>query len=562
MGKYLADVVYSDGIKQIVQTKFGGYNRRDSAGNGDIVDMLNMTSDRFPLLSTKKCNRIDGAVNMTAPNGITGHNALAWVDGTEFYYDGAEKGTVTNDKKTFAWLGDICVILPDKKYYNAKTDTFGSLGAKVENQSVQIKDGTYAGVEAKANTIYKAGFDWSAIFRVGDAVTITGATDPHNNRTPVIREIEGAEMRFYEFTFDIGAATSLDQTLTIERQIPDLDFICENENRLWGCKGDTIYASALGNPFVWYDYEGLSTGSFAVDVGSAGSFTGCYSYLGYPIFFKENHIYKAYGTKPSNFQLMGSATLGVKDGCSKSLAVAGETLFYYSPQGICAYTGGMPRLVHDTFGVYTFGNAVGGSDGIKYYISMYGTMTDTTPPALGWTVFCYDTRYGVWHKEGHTQAINYAYCRGLWMLTSQGRIVAVGEQRLKSLNYVVAEYNNMVEFGDFTSDSPNKKITDKLLIRLELGGSGVTGVSSSLSVDVKFDDGEWQEIAKIGETMTDDPSARPLTYKAELDDKRSYYLSFITQRCDRYRIRLRGVGTWVLHSLTREETGGSPLKKH
>lgn len=562
MGKYLADVVRSDGIKQIVQTKFGGYYRRDSSGNGDIVDMLNMTSDRFPLLAPKYCNRIYDTVNMTAPNGITGHDALAWVDGTKFFYDGVEKGTVENSRKTFAWLGDICVILPDKKFYNTKTDTFGSLGAKVENLAVQIKDGTYAGVEAKANTIYKAGYDWSTIFKVGDAVAITGATNPYNNRTPVIREIDGAEMRFYEFTFDIGTATSQDQTLTIERQIPDLDFICENENRLWGCKDDTIYASALGNPFVWYDYEGLSVGSYAVDVGSAGSFTGCVSYLGYPIFFKENNIYKVYGTKPSNFQVMGSATLGVKEGCSKSLAIAGETLFYYSPKGICAYTGAMPKLIHEPFGIQTYINAVGGSDGIKYYISMNGAMTDVTPPAIGWTVFCYDTRYGIWHKEGHTEAINYTYCKGLWMLASTGRMIAVGDQRLKTLRYVVSEYNSMVEFGDFTSDSPNKKLTEKLLIRLDLGNSGVTGVTSSFAVDVKFDGGEWQEIAKIGEEMTDDPSARPLTYKAEVDEKRSYYLPFILQRCDSYRIRFRGTGIWVVHSITREEAGGSPLKKH
>ena len=84
-----------------------------------------------------------------------------------------------------------------------------------------------------------------------------------------------------------------------------------------GCgaaKGDTVYASKLGDPFNWNVFDGLSTDSYAVDVGSAGDFTACCSYLGYPCMFKEEHIYKVYGDKPSNFQVMGSASWGWKRG--------------------------------------------------------------------------------------------------------------------------------------------------------------------------------------------------------------------------------------------------------
>lgn len=90
-------------------------------------------------------------------------------------------------------------------------------------------------------------------------------------------------------------------------------------------------------------FDGLDTDSYAVDTGSAGSFTACVSYLGYPIFFKEEHIYKVYGSIPSNFQVMGSATLGVAEGSAGSLAVAGEILFYLSRAGIMAYSGGIPQ---------------------------------------------------------------------------------------------------------------------------------------------------------------------------------------------------------------------------
>ena len=46
----------SDNIQKRQQTAFGGYNHRLSAGDGEIYDMENMTSDFFPLLSPRKKN--------------------------------------------------------------------------------------------------------------------------------------------------------------------------------------------------------------------------------------------------------------------------------------------------------------------------------------------------------------------------------------------------------------------------------------------------------------------------------------------------------------------------
>lgn len=59
---------------------------------------------------------------------------------------------------------------------------------------------------------------------------------------------------------------------------------------------------------------------------------------------------------------MGSATLGLAAGCNKSLAVAGEVLFYLSRSGVMAYTGGIPQPMGAAFGTKRFKNAVAGSD--------------------------------------------------------------------------------------------------------------------------------------------------------------------------------------------------------
>ena len=303
----LPNMVNADGISKRKQVKFGGYTHTLSAENGDIWDMKNLTGDYYPLLSPRARRWICRTVEK--PNGLYAHDGLYWVDGTGFYADGVLKGEVTDGHKRFTSLGAYIVILPDRKYYNRLTDEFGTMEAEWSG-AAKIQDGTYVGEQAEANTIYAENADWGSIFREGDAVTITGAeAHPENNKTAVIREIDGDELRFYENVFTIAEGGD-SETLQLRRTVPEIEYICENENRLWGCKGDTIYASKLGDIFNWNVFDGLSTDSFTADVSSAGDFTACISYLGYPCFFKEEHVYKVYGDKPSKFQVMGSASMG------------------------------------------------------------------------------------------------------------------------------------------------------------------------------------------------------------------------------------------------------------
>ena len=83
--------------------------------------------------------------------------------------------------------------------------------------------------------------------------------------------------------------------ITIARTVPDLDYFCENENRLWGVKGKEIFACKLGDPFNWNVFSGLSTDSYSVATGTDGDFTAAVSYLGYPVLLKPDAIHKVYG---------------------------------------------------------------------------------------------------------------------------------------------------------------------------------------------------------------------------------------------------------------------------
>jgi len=524
----LPRMVYADGIRKAAQTKFKGYNHTLAAHDGEIWDMKNMSSDFYPLLGPRKARYC--VATLDKPNGFYAKDGLYWVDGTGFYANGENKGTVSDGRKQFVGIGAYIIVLPDKAWYNRLTGEFGRMEAQWSGD-VKIQDGTYAEEEAKANTIHSSGAAWSNIFREGDAVTISGCeTHPENNVTIIIREIDGDYLRFYENSFLINDGGDT-ETVTIARTVPELDYVCENENRLWGCKNDTIYASKLGDPFNWNVYDGISTDSFAVDVGSAGDFTGCCSYLGYPCFFKEENIYKVYGDKPSNFQVMGSASLGVESGSWGSCAIAGEILFYLARSGIVAYSGGIPQNAAASFGTERYKNAVAGSDGIKYYVSMQNT--DDV-----WSLFVFDTRTNLWHKEDDIEIVGFGWNEELYFLDAQGNIWLNGNAREAPAGAVQeGAVESAAEFGDFVENDPNKKGTSKLQLRIELEAN------ASVTVNMQFDsDGVWRKVSELSTTV-----------------KRSFYLPIIPRRSDHFRIRLDGVGDWKLYSLVRESYSGSEL---
>ena len=138
------------------------------------------------------------------------------------------------------------------------------------------------------------------------------------------------------------------EVVELERRVPDLDYVTECDNRVWGCskKENTIYACRLGDPTNWFSYRGIAADSYAVTVGSDGAFTGAATCMGYALFFKENTLHKLYGSKPSDFQLSSLRCRGVAKGAARSLsgeAQAVRLLVYDTERGlwqeedVCSY---------------------------------------------------------------------------------------------------------------------------------------------------------------------------------------------------------------------------------
>jgi hypothetical protein len=539
---------YASGLRTVTQDEFGGYTHTAAAKDGDIYDMRNLSARDAPVLCSREPRRL--LATLAKPNGIFAKDGLIWVDGTSVYYKGSAVGTVSDSLKTFGELGAYAVILPDKKFLNVLTGEFGDIEKSITTGTywATFTNGTYKGETAEANTLYSAQIDFNALFRPLDAVTISGCTvHPENNKTVIVREIseDGHSLIFYEYTFtldgDAGTTPYVEPgDITIARTMPDLDFICSNENRLWGAKGDEVFGSALGDPFNWNVFDVSDTlgtiadSSYNAIVGSGEDFSAMFAYMGYPIAVKPSTgIYKVFGTEPDNFQISGSASVGVQYGSARSVAVAGDICFYLSNNGVMAYTGGVPSPRYEPFGGERYSDGVAGSDQRRYYISMRDSGGE-------YQLFVYDTEMRMWHREDETRAVGFAFDGGLlYMLTDSGGIWIMPPNAgapPESVPENAVEW--LCELADIAEGNYAKKGVTKLYARVELGEG------ASCDMWIRYDStGDWERINGYGAGV-----------------KRSYVISAIPRRADHYRIRFTGTGAFRLYSLTREFYGGSALR--
>lgn len=495
---------------EIVNTR--GINFSDQTQDGDLAACKNLCSRRYPYLSTRNAR-----VKQTAYTGataLTSWEKLVVVQGTDLLYDGKIVGQVTAGEKQFAVVNSKMVIWPDKKYLDINSLTVKELGAKL----------TGSGAEFTTNTMTVSGWtDLTARFQIGDTITLSGCTaQAGNNRDYTIKALSATVMTVSDNAFTAATETG---SLTLERKIPDMDFICESENRLWGCSNDaqTIYASALGDPTNFFTYEGLSTDAYALAVGSEGDFTGCCKLSTSVLFWKENCLHKLLGSYPAEYSLYTYNIEGLRGGCHRSLQVINEVLFYMGTHGVYAYSGGTPSLVSNAFGNSDFSQAVAGNDGDRYYLSVL----DGTEALL----LVYDTRLGLWLREDDTRTVSFARIgKSLYFLTRDGEVwLADGGQADSDLSW-------SAQFTPFYETIQGRKRYSKLLLRVELPRE------AWLRAEVCTDGGIWREVGQIvGREFGSIPLPIPIN------------------RCDRFEIRLRGKGPCTILSILREFHVGSDV---
>lgn len=494
---------------------FLGVNYSENFQNGEFSQTENVTTDNYPCISQRPKRVKEGT--FISPSSLYSKAGLFVVDGTRLLHNGEYVGEVTEGKKQMAAVGNILVIFPDKKYYHAETKVFADMEATY-TQAGLVFGSDDEGLSTITTT---TGEDFP--FAKGDAIQISGAeTAPENNISVIIRQVDGKTLTFYSNTF---TEATEEAEVTLKREVPDLDFICENNYRLWGCKGDTIYASKYSDPLNFNVFDGLTGDSYFIQVGSDGEFTGCASFSSHICFFKEETLHKLYGSKPSNYQIVTSSVFGVQEGCERSLCIINETLYYLGRNGVYAYTGGVPELVSDVFGTKRFSEACAESDGEKYYISMRS--------GEEWGLYTYDIRRDIWLREDATHCMDMANVEGdLFYLDSEGSLYRVNGDDETSDE--VIEWS--VTFAPFTETVNERKGYSKLGFRLDLGDK------SWLEVYVRVDKGVWERVYTTHNEM-----ARTIT------------VPIAPNRCDVFEVRLKGQGECKIKSLVRDFFIGSEV---
>lgn len=581
--------------KQYIDT-FGGYNHNPRIGDGEFYDVANMSADEYPLLKVRKPH---GVYNEGKFYGMISKDELCYVAAGDLVIGNKRVQLgLSSGQKTLVSMGAYVIIFPDKMYVNTadpELTDYGYIAAQCGGTGATVSNCTQDGTQIPSNHITISetqpedginGYYWintstapATMFRysgesgqwfdvksyirissehitddfsAGDSVQVGGfikdGYDLDGYYSIAAAGIDqsvigGVQKRFIAVPGIVAEiSVAFDTEFTISRDAPDMDFVIEANNRLWGCKYgyvdgklvNEIYASKLGDFKNWRNYAGISTDSYAASVGTDGPFTGAVNYGGYPMFFKERCVHKVYGSMPSSFQIQTDMLYGVQEGCGQSLAIVNEVLYYKSRTGICAYDGSFPSLVSENLGNETYNQAIAGAFRSKYYVAMkqYGIQYG----------FVYDTSKRIWHKWQIPEVVTQFCAHGdeLYFITSPafadsfiGTVYGSGTESDFSEKKVYWS----AESGMLGLNTPDKKTLVSLDLRMlvELG--------SKVKLFIQYDsNGHWHPFSSIvgkGIQVVNIP--------------------IIPRRCDHFRIKIEGEGPATLFSICKTIEEGTEL---
>ena len=342
----------------------------------------------------------------------------------------------------------------------------------------------------------------------------------------------GAAVRWVSLDGSVSREFVSAEVVELERRVPDMDYLTECDNRVWGCsnKENVIYACKLGDPTNWFSYRGIAADSYAVTVGSDGAFTGAATCMGYALFFKENTLHKLCGTKPSDFQLTSLRCRGVAKNAARSLCVLNETLYYLSPDGVMAWDGSIPTKVSAVLDASRLSNvqsAVGGALDGRYYLHI----SRTAGPQGQTRLLVYDTERGLWHEEDVCSCDMASTGGQLYLWDGQALWAAdpSRESDWQSTEGVEQQVSFELVTGDIGQDGAEQRYLSRLTLRLD------AACASTVEVALSYDGGPWETVASL--------TAR--------EARRSYDLPLVPRRHSTLRLRLRGKGQITLRSLAK-----------
>lgn len=438
----------------------------------------------------------------------------------ETYKLEVEKGAIKKiGKNYFAFDGDFSVISVQKDIVNEDIKKYYAIVDSYHYQLVKSAYITYKMPPSIDQLWLQTNDMLKTIIDQNNASAITPGTD------------------YFEYT----ATSKTASPITVSVEIPEMQFVTECGNRLWGCfygkNSDglilnEIYGSKLGDFSLWNDFSGLSTASYAASRGSDGEWTGVISYNNYPLFFKRNSMDKLYISSSGAHQIVTTQMQGIQPGSWKSAKIIDGILYYMSDDGIMSYDGSLPNLISDCLGGERYTDAVAGTYDYKYCISMKNIASGM------WEFFVFDTKNGVSVKHDNTKLISAVESgTSLYMLCEENETNV-----LKCVNADASVIGEEEEDFTWHLESSAIGIVDaehkyarRFTIRMKLPPG------SAVEVLLKYDNSnDWiRQIKYFGSGL------------------RSFSIPVRPRRCDHFYMKIVGIGDATIYAINREIDGGS-----
>lgn len=577
-------------IKQFTENVnvFSGIDKRARIPEGKFSDMENMSSHKYPLLSTRNKRHIVevGSADKGDIAGMISKEKMCYVRGSGVIMGGGwiDMGLNPTANHTLVSFGSYIIILPEKKYINyADTSDQGDIEAVFYSKdtatsnypfaitpcditgtdytNVTISDTAPTEPENGAYWLDTSGdvnvmkqyseysLSWVSLvssyikitrvglaekFEVGDAVTISGF--PINsgyyslNGTYVIQaKNETQGWIVIPGTLEKSGEYEPGGNVMIEirRAMPTMDFVIESGNRLWGCRYGEVDGKRVNE-------------IYASKLGD----------------FKNWNVFE--GTSMDSYV----ATVGTDGKFTGAVSYRG-TPYFFKENVVHKIYGSYPSQFQvQTSDIEGVGDKCGKSiaviDNVMFYKSRNGVcMYDGSFPAdigaplgtgryegviggnadgkyylyMDFSLYCYDATNGIWSREKSPQITHMEDHEGVLHFTDGETVYTVNG----SAGTVEDDFDWFVETGEIGVDSNAKKYINRLIIRARLP------MGSRMRVLASYDGSDSMEIlydASDGTNGVSDISVRP-------------------KRCDRIKLRIEGHGECEIYSITKYLSYGS-----
>ena len=271
---FVNNAPYSHNYGRTTQNGFGGISASPSAGNGEVLSLLDMTSDEYPLLATRPKRWRAGTYtgNVIAAAEVNGRMAYIKANPTgsgsrlSFVYGSREIGFDSNYDPTRGKIvacGDYVLRFPFKMYFDTRAQSATQMTA-AEYTAAQKEDGGFA------QTVTIGGVPHT--FKEGELFYVTGQLDGSLGHVEGLYKYSYGYADFIGYEFEemdkeliLGAkftqnSIELTYRTTLEINLYPNQFRAGDAVKIRGCTGEAeannktvIIREVRGNTLKFYD---------------------------------------------------------------------------------------------------------------------------------------------------------------------------------------------------------------------------------------------------------------------------------------------------------------------